>query len=78
MANNPSIEDIVKALAPAVYQKMAGAVVPLPITPGPQAGRPTNDEILQGFRQHLPAIAPKTGTHLDNILGPPIIGPRGN
>ncbi len=53
------IDDTVRALSPKAHQQLAGDVVPLPIQWGPQAGRPTVDEWLEGQRRGLPGIVPK-------------------
>jgi len=55
-----------------------GNVRPLPITPGPQAGRPTRDELREGVLRRLPRIPPYMSEEQANqAYGPYPAGPRG-
>lgn len=52
--------EAINFLASMGGMKLAGDVVPLPITPGPNAGPATAQEIREGYRQGLPRLNTNT------------------
>lgn len=72
--NLPGRPDPMKALfavPPATLQHMAGDVVPLPIQPGPMAGKPTPGEVSMAVRQSL-----QPGSNINRITANPVFQQR--